>query len=319
MPSHSCAIAASLFKQITESPSVSDVTTIEYNRWLMENGAREGAFERKKTREEEARLRTAMQDKYKTMGKTSVAELKEQMAMAKAEVEAFQKDNATRGKEVKEEVDALRKARKEQTTAWLEHGSQLSAELGKEQKRRIAETIGTMTTRKNAASKALKQQCKDEEKVRAERQQRELEDKIKLKNDMKTGTSDEVTSAAKESFYMQRKQVGDTTRTDMKAWKEGRQEQRDAYAAKAAAAKLEASQTKKAAKEALAAHSAAKAKAAKEMRDKKNNMESNYGKVKSDVGMTKKQIHDMLRTRKFVSKDAAENMRQKKTLSKLDG
>ena len=45
-----------------------------------------------------------MQDKYKTMGKTSVAELKEQMAMAKAEVEAFQKDNATRGKEVKEEV-----------------------------------------------------------------------------------------------------------------------------------------------------------------------------------------------------------------------
>ena len=44
-----------------------------------------------------------------------------------------------------------------------------------------------MTTRKNAASKALKQQCKDEEKVRAERRQRELEDKIKP-NDMKTGT-----------------------------------------------------------------------------------------------------------------------------------
>ena len=107
MPSHACAIAASLFKQITESPSVSDVTTIEYNRWLMENGARDGAFERKKTREEEARLRTAMQDKYKTMGRTSVAELKQQMAMAKAEVEAFQKDNATRGREVKEEVDAL--------------------------------------------------------------------------------------------------------------------------------------------------------------------------------------------------------------------
>ena len=72
-------------------------------------------------------------------------------------------------------------------------------------------------------------------------------------------------------------------------------------------------------KDDVPASAAERAKAAKEMRDKKNNMESNYGKVKSDVGMTKKQIHDMLKTRKFVSKDAAENMRQKKRLTKLDG
>ena len=63
------------------------------------------------------------------MGKTSVAELKEQMAMAKAEVEAFQKDNATRGKEVKEEVDALRKARKEQTDRIFEDAFSFADEI----------------------------------------------------------------------------------------------------------------------------------------------------------------------------------------------
>ena len=42
------------------------------------------------------------------------------------------------------------------------------------------------------------------------------------------------------------------------------------------------------------------------MRDKHNNIETNYGKVKQDVGVTKKQVHDMTRHRKFVSPEAAE-------------
>ena len=74
-----------------------------------------------------------------------------------------------------------------------------------------------------------------------------------------------------------------------------------------------------AAKEALMAHSAAKAKAAKEMRDKKNALETNYAKVKGDLGTVKKQVHDMTRTRKYVSSDAAETMRQKKTSPKPSG
>ena len=40
------------------------MTTIEYNRWLVENGAKQGAEERKQTHDEERKLRQAMQDKY---------------------------------------------------------------------------------------------------------------------------------------------------------------------------------------------------------------------------------------------------------------
>jgi len=294
-------------------PSISEVTTIEYNRFLVENGAQEEAKLRKQTHNQERKLRQDMQEKYKTAGNMKSAELKEQMAQARAEVDAFHEDNLRRGTEVKEEVDMLRNARKAQNEAWLEHGSQLSRELGSEQKRRIKGQMGAMSERKTAESKALRAQCKEEERVRAERLQRELEDAQKLKADISAATSDAVTQAAKATFFEQRKTVGDTTRVDMKAWKESRGAQKDEYAAKAAAAKAEAMAIKKAAKEARAAADAAKAKAAKEMRDKRNNIEVNYGKVKSDMGTMKKQVHDMTRTRKFVAQGAAETMRQKKT------
>ena len=48
------------------------------------------------------------------------------------------------------------------------------------------------------------------------------------------------------------------------------------------------------------------------MRDRKNNMETNAGRVKQDMGTTKKQVHDMTRQRKFVSDDAASIMKAKK-------
>lgn len=302
-----------------QAPSISEVTTIEYNRWLVENGAKQGAEERKQTHDEERKLRQAMQDKYRSVGSQRAKELKEQMSTAKAEVEAYHDDNKKKGGEVKEEVNELRRARKKQTDAWLEHGSQLSREYGSEQKQRIKSQIGAMSTRKTADSKAMRAQCKKEEDERAERRGRELADAQKQAADTKAATSDAVTRAAKQSFFEQRKGVGDDTRVDMTKWKQSRGAQKEAYAAKAAAAKQEALQIKKAAKEALMAHSAAKAKAAKEMRDKKNALETNYAKVKGDLGTVKKQVHDMTRTRKYVSSDAAETMRQKKTSPKPSG
>jgi len=123
-----------------------------------------------------------------------------------------------------------------------------------------------------------------------------------------------VTETSKSTFAAQRKEVGDTTRTDMKNWKNSRMEAKDQYATKAVAAKAEADLTKQAAKEAKETMLAARAKAAKEMRDKRNNIEINFGKVKGDLKQTKQQVHDMTKTRKYVGPDAAETMRQKKAV-----
>ena len=88
---------------------------------------------------------------------------------------------------------------------------------------------------------------------------------------------------AKDNFYQQRKAVGDDTRKDMKVWKDSRGAQKEQYASKAAAAKAEALAAKKAAKEALDGVKDARLKAAQEMRQKRNNIETNYGKVKTDM------------------------------------
>ena len=288
------------------------MTAIEYNKWLVENDAKEAAIIRKLTHDEERKLRQEMQEKYRSAGQMRAKAIKENRGAGREGVEALQATNAKRGSEVKEQVDALRKTRRKQKDAWLEHSHSLCKELGSEQKARIASQIGAMTTRKSQQSKALRAQYRQEEHARAERKGRERDAAQKLKADIASATSDAVTQAAKDSFYQQRKTVGDATRTDMKAWSEGRKSQKEEYAAKAKAAKLEAAQTKKAAKEALQGVNAAKATAAKEMREKMRNIRTNFRKVKSDLSASKKETHDMTRTRKYVSEEAAEEMRQKK-------
>jgi hypothetical protein len=288
------------------APSISEITTIEYNRFLVEQNAKEAAEARKQDHDQERALRKEMTERYRTHGNQNSLELKEQMQLAKAEVENFRADNLKKGTEVKEEVEFLRKARKEQHDSWLEHGSSLAQEYGAEQKRRIQQNIGELTDTKRVAAAGIKADVKEMERVRTERQQHMLEDAQKLKKSVAEACGDEVTREAKNLFYEQRKNVGDTTRKDMKVWKESRQAGKEQYAAKASAAKAEALAAKKAAKEAMEGVKEARLKAAREMRDKHNNIETNYGKVKQDVGVTKKQVHDMTRHRKFVSPEAAE-------------
>lgn len=294
--------------------SISEVTTIEYNRYLVEQNARDLAEQRKQSHDEERKLRTELAEKYKSAGNQSVAELKEQMQLAKAEVANFQADNLKKGSEVKEEVEFLRKIRKEQNEMWLEHGSSLAHELGAEQKRRIQQSRDELVMTKRGNATAIKADVKEMERLRTERQQRMLEDTQKLKKDVAEACGDEVTQKAKGLFLEQRKQVGETTRKDMKTWKESRQAGKEKYAAKASAAKAEALAAKKAAKEALEGVKELRLKSAQEMRDKRNNIETNYGKVKQDVGATKKQVHDMTRQRKYVSPEAAALIKNRKAV-----
>jgi len=209
--------------------------------------------------------------------------------------------------------------RKQQTESWLEHGSQLSREYGSDQKRRIKEAGGAMSMRKGNVAKAMRDEITTQEAVRTERQQKELADAQKLKQQIMAATSDAVTQEAKNTFFDQRKAVGDDTRGAMKTWKEETRVQKEAYASKAAKAKSEALAAKKAAKEAIEGVRENRTRQAQEMRSKRNNMETNSSKVKQDLGRTKKQVHDMTRARKFVTQDAATVMGSRKAASPETG
>ena len=106
------------------APSVSETTTIEYNRWLVENSAKQEAEARKMTHDEERKMRQMMQEKYRNAGNLKSAELKEQLVQAKKEVAAYRDDNLRRGMEVKEEVDMLRKAPTQRLIKWCNKPTQ---------------------------------------------------------------------------------------------------------------------------------------------------------------------------------------------------
>ena len=293
----------------------SDVTTIEYNRFLVESEAKASANERKLKHDEERKLRKELKDRYMAIGSSRSGARAGEMSAAKVEVEQYHAENLKRGQGVKAEVSALAKQREEQNKQYLEHGAQLAKEYGSEQKRRIQSTIGELTATKREAASAQKTGITELERVRTERKQKELEDAQKLKREIKEATSNATVQMSKQTFFEQRKHVADDTRTHAKVWKESRSSQKEAYATKAQAAKAEALAAKKAAKEAMEAAREAKAKAASEMREKRTKMETNFSKVRSDLGKTKKQVHDMTRTRKYVSSESAEMMRQKKQVA----
>lgn len=334
---------------LKEQPSVSEVTAIEYNRWLVESEAKKSAEMRKQTHNDERKMRAELKEKYVTIAHDRSAQAKEQMKAAKAEVDNYHSDNLKHGAEVKEEVEALKKLKQAQKEQWLEHGSSLAREYGSEQKQRIKQNIGEMSSKKRGDAAAIKAGNTEAERVRTERKQKEVEDAQKLKRDILDATSDAVTREAKDTFFKQRKEGADDTRKEMKIWKDSRGQQKEAYANKAAGAKrevrapsspcrsrsvsparrlprtcthrqipvawypsltlasfarharIQALAAKKAAKEALESVRKSRAEAAKQMRDKRNNISTSGGKVKSDVISNKKVVHDMTRSRKYVS------------------
>lgn len=163
------------------APSVSEVTTIEYNRWLVEEDNKKEAEERKQKHDAERAYRKEQTDMYVKVGHDHSMEYKDQMETAKREVDNFRKHNLEKGGTVKAEVEALNKTRKAQKEQWIEHGSSLVQDLGSEQKRRIKKELGATSTRKRETSQALRKEMTELEKMRTERRNQAVENRKTLK------------------------------------------------------------------------------------------------------------------------------------------
>jgi len=300
------------------APSVSEVTTIEYNRWLVEEDNKKEAEERKQKHDAERAYRKEQTDMYVKVGHDHSMEYKDQMETAKREVDNFRKHNLEKGGTVKAEVEALNKTRKAQKEQWIEHGSSLVQDLGSEQKRRIKKELGATSTRKRETSQALRKEMTELEKMRTERRNQAVENRKTLKEQIATQTSDAVTSEAKDQFYQQRKAVGDDTRSAMKDWKEDRVKQQGLHLDKAAQARAEALNAKRQAKEAIENVKAERAQAAKEMRERRANINQAGGNVKSELTHNKKVVHDMTKRQKFVAPEQATTMKSKLTAAQYE-
>ena len=291
--------------------SVSEITAIEYSRFLVEEEHKRQADERKQKHEVERNFRKEMQERYMQAGANHQAEYKYQMAMAKQEVDNHHRQNLDKGAAVKAEVEALAKARQEQQKLWQEHSSSLARELGSEQKRRIKTQRGSMTTRKREVSQAVRSELSGLEKARTERRNQAVENRKQLRERIQSQTSDQVTQEAKDVYYQQRKAAADDGRASMKKWKEQRQRDLEQHASKALKAREAAKAGKAAAKASLEAAKTARTKAAKEMRERKLQVGSSGSKYRSEIKSHNRVVHDMLKTQKFITPDLAKEMKKR--------
>ncbi len=293
--------------------SVSEVTAIEYNRWLVEESHKKAAEERKEKHNAERDYRKEMREKYQQFGSDHMSEYKDQMATAKSEVDNYHKQNLAKGSSVKAEVAALAKQRQEQQAQWQQHGSSLARELGSEQKRRIKSAVGATSTRKREQSQAARAELGELEKARTERRNQAVENRRQLRERIQGQTSDAVTQEAKNTFFEQRKAVGDDTRLAMKQWKDQRSREQEEHVGKALEARAAAKAAKAAAKASLDGVRAQRAQAAKEMRDRKAHVETSGSKFKSEIKHNNKVVHDMMKKEKFVNSSLAKEMKDKAT------
>ena len=100
------------------APSVSEVTTIEYNRWLVDEDNKKQAEERKQKHDAERAYRKEQTLQYVQVGHEHSMEYKEQMETAKREVDNFHKKNLEKGSVVKQEVEHLKNTKKHMKEQW---------------------------------------------------------------------------------------------------------------------------------------------------------------------------------------------------------
>ena len=288
---------------------MSEVTTIEYNRYMVEQDNHLKAQERIDMYNEERARRNENTSMYVSLGASHVSEYKEQMSIAKGEVERYHEANAEKGRDVKDEVEHLKKQMTTQRDAWIEHGSTLAREWGSEQKKRIKDSQQATLQEKREKAQALKSDMKSLETMRTERRNQAVENRKELRAKIQEHTSDSACQEAKDMFFQQRKNHGDDKRKLAKELKGEKMRQQSLHAEKAQASREQALAAQKAAKASLEAVKSARAVAAKEMRDRKKSLDEAGGGIKAENMHNKKVIHDMARKQKFVTSALANQVK----------
>ena len=291
--------------------SVSEVTAIEYNRWMVEEEHKKLAEERKDQHNVERSLRKELRDKYVGLGAEHYREDKEAMKSVSGGLEYHRKQNHDKGSIVKAEVAELTKKMHDQQTSWQQHGSSLAQEFGSDQKRKVKASLTATTARKREKAQAERAQLSDLEKSRTERRNQAVDNRRELRELIQGQTSDAVTQEAKNLFFEQRKVIGDDTRSAMKKWKEERSKQQEKKTSKALEARAAAKAAQQAAKESIETVRAQRSQSAKEMRERKAFVEGSGAKGKAETKHNNKVVHDMMKSQMFVNPILAEDMKAK--------
>lgn len=284
-----------------DASSPSTITAAEYSRWQVECEAAAKVDERRQQHDVERKTRSELEEKYRELGRGHANEYRQQMRHAKQRVDQYHEENHAIGSSVRQNVEELRRREQQQKEEWQQHGRALSRRLGRGQQQKIRSNRGEVVHSKREAASALKRELSERQRARNVRKQKDLDAAHRLLEGVEEASA-EAMHESQEWRYLQRKAAHDTTRSEMRTWERGREEERQQYAQKAATSHRAGEAARRGAKDALESLRAERARAARELRAKNSQLKAipEYN--------SKKQQHDLTHSRKFIPRSEAAKM-----------
>jgi len=292
---------------LSESPSVSSVTLAEYNRWVVETANKQIAEDRRADMERERQVREKMKQERLERNGLNYEANKNQTQKAKQTVEDFQKANLEKGANLKDQMSTWRQQKKVATDAWMEKAMNNNKALGSELKEKIQKNKAEQSEKNRQMFNDVKAELKAYSEIRENRQITFMQEQKQKRDQIVADKKKEKEADMNEEggFGFRNKKVGETTRAQVKVWREQKDKLKEKHFAEAQKHKTDIVNAKNAAKTARDELQEKRRKEALDVRAHKVKAASEFADQSKEQEKANRLKHNEIRIGRFVPSEMA--------------
>jgi len=292
---------------LSESPSVSSVTLAEYNRWVVETANKQIAEDRRADMERERQVREKMKQERLERNGLNYEANKNQTQKAKQTVEDFQKANLEKGANLKDQMSTWRQQKKVATDAWMEKAMNNNKALGSELKEKIQKNKAEQSEKNRQMFNDVKAELKAYSEIRENRQITFMQEQKQKRDQIVADKKKEKEADMNEEggFGFRNKKVGETTRAQVKVWREQKDRLKEKHFAEAQKHKTDIVNAKNAAKTARDELQEKRRKEALDVRAHKVRAASEFADQSKEQEKANRIKHNEIRIGRFVPSEMA--------------
>jgi len=292
---------------LSESPSVSSVTLAEYNRWVVETANKQIAEDRRADMERERQVREKMKQERLERNGLSYEANKNQTQKAKQTVEELQKANLEKGANLKDQMSTWRQQKKVASDAWMEKAMNNNKALGSELKEKIQKNKAEQSEKNRQMFNDVKAELKAYSEIRENRQITFMQEQKQKRDQIVADKKKEKEADMNEEggFGFRNKKVGETTRAQVKVWREQKDRLKEKHFAEAQKHKTDIVNAKNAAKTARDELQEKRRKEALDVRAHKVRAASEFADQSKEQEKANRIKHNEIRIGRFVPSEMA--------------
>jgi len=292
---------------LSESPSVSSVTLAEYNRWVVETANKQIAEDRRADMERERQVREKMKQERLERNGLNYEANKNQTQKAKQTVEELQKANLEKGANLKDQMSTWRQQKKVASDAWMEKAMNNNKALGSELKEKIQKNKAEQSEKNRQMFNDVKAELKAYSEIRENRQITFMQEQKQKRDQIVADKKKEKEADMNEEggFGFRNKKVGETTRAQVKVWREQKDRLKEKHFAEAQKHKTDIVNAKNAAKTARDELQEKRRKEALDVRAHKVRAASEFADQSKEQEKANRIKHNEIRIGRFVPSEMA--------------